>query len=327
MTVKAKYVLAGDAGYKFNLVKLGSSNYDLTAAYNKDNLPDVEVTRPGIETDLSKLHNRCLLSVNGYFYLTDYTDERLFIPGATATMVKSRSNQVGVLSFNDTHSNLVKTKLTKTMLSKDGDYGYLDKVILTFDHDVEHCMLVLAGYPIFEQEGFLYRISDRSFVLRLDRLSYIDKLYELSRYRNIFDELEIPVSKINPSMIDGNVARSDAVIEKLVDLNNSFMVEFPGHSLQTRKVYLEQSKVPGNVRIQNEPTSLLLGGKGKVIEYKKVEKVEGVYTVHTTDFYMNNHLFSKMPSSAIQHYNDHRVVGNTYTLNEGFFLDMFLTPN
>ena len=72
MTVKAKYVLAGDAGYKFNLVKLGSSNYDLTAAYNKDNLPDVEVTRPGIETDLSKLHNRCLLSVNGYFYLTDY---------------------------------------------------------------------------------------------------------------------------------------------------------------------------------------------------------------------------------------------------------------
>lgn len=322
---KIQYRLAVASGYKANIVKIGREEYDLSAYQYKDNFPDIEITRPAIHTDLQLLDTKCLMTVNGYIYPTAYQSGRLYIPGATSSMLKSRSNQLGILSFNSLETNLKKTKITPAMISYEGAYSYFEKAIITFPEEVKDCFLVLAGYTVFEQSEFFYRVSDRSFALRLDRLNYVERLYELARYRNIYEELGLDVSVNNPNAFEVDTACSNLIVEKFLTLNNTFLVETPGYSIETNKVYLEHSNVPGNFRTEIEPNLPVVGGYGKFIEYKKKKHNLNKHTVYTTDAYMNNYLFTKMDRRELGMFNSNRVVGNTYSLSQAYFFEIKLT--
>lgn len=319
---EVKYQLANTAGYKFNIVKIGHNEYDSLAYYHKENFPDIEITRPNIDTDLSLLNTKCLLTVNGYIYPTIYQNNRLFIPNATKTMLKSRSNNIGILSFNNLTSNLIKHNITIDMITAETHFSLYEKAIITFPNDIGNAILVIAGYPIFQNPEYFYRVSGNSFVLRLDRLQYIEKLYELERYRDIFKELNITVSPNNPSMIDGIVVRSDAIIMKFLTLFNSFLVEVPSSTLTTSKIYLEHSNVSGNFRTEKEPIYPIVAGYGKFCEYTKRKNNDTKYTVYMNDAYYNQHLISNMSYNDIKVYNDHRQVGSTYRLSNVFFLNI-----
>lgn len=323
--IHINYQLANSAGYRFNIIKIGENIYDDLAYYHKDNFPDIELTRPNIDTDLSLLHNKTLLTVNGYIHPTVYQDEKLYIPNATKSMLKSRSNSVGILSFNKLENNLIKHQITAEMITPESPTSMFEKVIITFNKDIGIPVLVICGYMIFEDPEYFYRVSSNSFVLRLDKLNYIEKLYELQRQRNIFEELGIPTSINNTSLIDGSIARSDISIIKFLSSFNSFLVELPVDNFQTKKVFLEHSTVPGNFRTELEPTLPIIVGYGKIAEYIKRKNNDNKYTVYINDAYYNQHLFSSIPFNDIKVYNDHRQVGNTYRLSEAFFLDMYTT--
>lgn len=314
------YRLANTAGYKFSIAKIGQNAYDPLSYYNKANFPDVEVSRQ--DTDLSILHTKCLMTVNGHIHPTVLLDSKLYIPNATTGMLHSRQNNIGILSFAQLADPLVKTAITPEMLSTEDGETMFHKTIITFPHDVGHPILVFMGYMVFEHPEFFYRVSSTSFVLRLDRLNYVEKLYELQRYRDIFKDLDLQVSPNNPSVIDGTQARADATIVKALTTYNSFLVEVPAASLSTRKVYLEHSNVPGNFRTHKEPTSPVVVGYGKIGEYHHTQTNDQKHTVYLADAYYNNHLLSHMPADQIQTYNDHRVPGTTYRLSEAFFLEI-----
>lgn len=319
---KVKYQLANAAGYKFNIVKIGQNQYDLLSYYHKENFPDVEITRPNIDTDLSLLDTRCLLTVNGYIYPTMYSNNRLYIPNATKSMIKSRCNNIGIISFNSLNRNIVKHSISVDMITAETHFSLYEKAILTFNREISNAILVIAGYPIFENPEYFYRVSNNSFVLRLDKLQYIEKLYELARYRDIFTELNVSVSRNNSSMINATLVRSDAIIMKFLTLFNSFLVEIPSNTLTVNKIYLEHSNVPGNFRTEKEPTYPIVVGYGKFSEYVKRKNNDTKYTVYINDAYYNQHLVSNMNYNDIKVYNDHRYVGSTYRLTNAFFLDI-----
>lgn len=316
------YQLANTAGYKFNICKIGFNNYDELAYYHKDNFPDVEVTRPGTFTDMADIHNKCLMSVNGYIYPTELIDDRLFIANATKSMLKSRANHVGLISFNSLTSNLIKKPINISMVTPESPFTLYQKAIITFDEAIDTPILVICGYMVFEDPEVFYRVSDRSFALRLDRLNYIEKLYELNRCRDIFDELNIPTSINNPSVIDAGVARSDAAIISFLTSFNSFLVSVPIGGLELKRIFLEHSNVPGNFRTEIEPISPILVGYGKIGEYFKKKNNDTKWTVYLDDAYYNQHLVSNHSFTDIQLYNDHRVVGSTYRLTQAYFLSM-----
>ena len=325
MSVKISYQLANKAGYKFNIVKLGEHVFDQLAYYHKENFPDVEIARPVVDTDLSLLHTKALMTVNGYIYPTVYQDRKLYIPNATKSMLKSRSNQIGILSFNKLKNDLVKHTITAEMVTPESPTSMFEKAIITFPKDIGHPILVMCGYMVFEDPEVFYRVSSNSFVLRLDRLNYIEKLYELSRQRDIFKELDIPVSNNNSSMIDADTARSDETIKKFLSSFNSFLVEVPVATISTKKVFLEHSTVPGNFRTELDPTLPIMVGYGKIGEYHKAKTNDQKYTVYVEDAYYNQHLFSSMSYEQIKVYNDHRTPGNTYRLSQAFFLEISTT--
>lgn len=316
------YKLGVQAGYKFNIAKQGQHTCDPISYYNKANFPDVEITRPGTSTDLDLLDKKCLLTVNGYIYPTSVSENRLYIPKATEALLKSKSNNIGILSFNSLETELVKTKITQEQITGESPTPLYQKAILTFDRPIDTAFLVMAGYCVFEQPEFFYRVSDRSFVLRLDRLNFVDKLYELSRYRAIFEELGIPVSPNGQDVIDATVVRSDETVLKFLTLFNSFLVEIPGYSLTRKKIYLEHSNVPGNFRTELEPKYPVFAGCGKIVEYLTRQSNDTKYSVYTSDAYINHYLFSKASTGELNLYNAHRVVGKNYQLSECFFLKL-----
>lgn len=322
-TIHFNYQLANTAGYKFNICDIGNNVYDDAAYYHKDNFPDVEITRPNYTTDLSLLNTKCLMTVNGYIHKTNFNDGRLTIPKATSTMLKSRENNIGILSFNQLKDPLKFTSITADMISTEALTSMYEKTIITFDRDIGFPILVICGYMIFEDPEFFYRVSSNSFVLRLDRLNYIEKLYELSRQRNIFHELDIPVSPNNPTMIDAEIARSDIAIANFLTTYNSFLVEVPVDNLNLKKVYLEHSNVPGNFRTEVEPNLPIIVGYGKIAEYQKRRNNDVKYSVYINDAYYNKHLFSYLDPSKLKVINDHREVGSTYRLSQAFFLDIY----
>lgn len=322
MKVPCNYQLASKAGYKFQITRIGEHVLDQLAYYHKENFPDVEVSRPSVDTDLSLLHTKALMTVNGYIYPTVYQDRKLYIPNATKSMLKSRSNQIGILSFNKLAGDLVKHTITPAMVTAETPTSMFEKVIITFDKDIAHPILVMCGYMVFEDPEVFYRVSSKSFALRLDRLNYIEKLYELARQRDIFNELGVPVSPNNSSMIDADVARSDVTITKFLTAFNSFLVELPATGLETRKIFLEHSNVPGNFRTELEPTFPIMVGYGKIGEYHKKKTNDQKYTVYVEDAYYNQHLFSSMSYQDIKVYNDHRLPGSTYRLSQAFFLEI-----
>lgn len=323
-TLDVNYVLANQAGYKFKITDMTNNVYDPSAYWTKENFPDIEVTRPNTTTDLSKLDTRCLVSVNGFYYPTIYTNGQLFVPNATKSMLKSKANHIGILSFNSMGLDLDKIPLTQDMFTGDPNFSLYEKVIITFNKDLQYPALIINGYMIFEDPEFFYPVASNAYVLRLDRLNYIEKLYELNRYRDIFTELGIPVSPNDPSVIDGDVARSDAMIMKFLSTFNCFLVNFP-YPLVTEKIYLEHSNIPSFFRTEIEPTHLLVGGYGKTLEYYKKQTLNTKYNVSTLDAYYNQFLFSSKPYNEIALYNDHRVVGSTYRLAQAYFMKLSLT--
>lgn len=317
------YINARRAGYRAEICKVGENVYDPLQYWVKANFPDIEVTRPTLTTDLSLVHNKALFTVNGYIYPTEYVNSRLYVPKATLSMLKSKANHIGLISFNTLEGNLTKHPLTATNITPDGNYSLYEKCVITFPTPIRSPFLVIAGYLQTEQEGVFYRISDSSFMLCLNKLSYIERLYETQRYREIFKELEIPTSVNNISMIDAAVARSDSTVMKYLTLFNSFLVDVPVDRLFVNKVYMNQANIPSAFTTDVPPLFPLVVGYGKFAEYQYTTGPDGRYNVSTIDAYYDQHLLSKLNVDQAAVYNDHREVGSTYRLSNAYMLDIY----
>jgi len=324
-TVTFQYSLANTSGYKFNITKIGFNNYDDLAYYNKENFPDIEITRPATDTDLKSLDSKALITVNGYVHNTTVIENRLYVANATKSMLRSRENNIGIFSFNSLPGVLTKTPITADMITPEAPFTLYEKAVITFNSPVNCPILVVCGYLIFENPEVFYRVSPNAYVLRMDKINYIEKLYELKRSRDIFTELDIPISPNNVSMIDANTVRSEVAITKFLTTFNSFLVDLPVNNLSVDRVYLEHSNIPGNFRTELEPTLPIMVGYGKLAEYSKRKTTENKYTVYVNDAYYNKHLFSNTSYGNINVYNDHRQVGSTYALTQAFFLKVSTT--
>lgn len=321
--VSAQYVLANAANYQFNIVKMGHHNLDDLAYYYKEDFPDVEITRPGYTTDLGLIDQKCLVSVNGFIHSTVFSDGRLYIPNATKSMLRSRTNSVGILSLEGLTDQVTRQKLQTNMIFEDVGFTPFERVLISVPVAVQKPVLIMGGYIVFENPEYFFRISDNTFVLRLDRLLYVEKLYELSGYRDIFKDLEVPVSDHNLTMVDGAVVRSMATIRRFLSLDNSFLLDLHVPEISTQRIYMQHTNVLGSFRTSALPVLPLFSGYGKLCEYKRVHDADGRYTVSAQDAYYANHVFSASAPKTLDVYNDHRKPGDTVRLAQAFFLDIF----
>ena len=313
------YQLANVAGYRLDIAKIGKNEYDPLSYYYKKDFPDLKITRPNTETYLELLDKRALLTVNGYVYSTIYENNTLYVRNAVETMLKTRKNHVGILSFAELNKDLKKIPIKQSMIFTEQPYTLYQRAILKFNEPVVKPILIVAGYMIFETPNYFFRVADDTFVLNLEALNYMEKIYELNRYCNIFTQLGVSINTTNASLVDADVIRSNNVITKFLTLHNSFLVDV-GTNYNIEKIYLEHSNVPCSFRTEVEPIYPIVVSYGKFTEYFKMRQIDSKFNIYTSDGHYNKHLFSYLPKDLIKVYNDHRTTNNTYRLTPAFFL-------
>lgn len=327
MTTPITYQLASDANYRFNIANIGRHEYDPMAYYFKENFKDVHVTRRGASMDIPRLEAQFLWTVNGYIHKSVVSGDQLYLEGAVEGMLRSRCNKIGMLNFSGLTSQLKKLPITVQQVSEDMNLPAYEKIYIAFDEPVVSPILVMAGYLVFENPEFFYRVSDTVFVLHLHRVNYMEKLYELYKYRDIFKDLGVPVSPNNPTHVNTEAVRSLETIKKFLSLGNSFMLDTGSpNGLALDRLYLEHSSVPGNFRTHKLPILPLFVGYGKLSEYHREEINSERWTVYIQDAVYNNYIFSATNHNLVKTYNGHRIPHSTYKLAEGFFLDIRPKP-
>ena len=293
-STKIKYVKYSDAyysGYKAELTKIGYNLNPLTT--NKLELTDIELTRPRYTTDLSLIHTHCIVTVNGIIHLTDTDGKRLFIYDA-GKMVRTHSqNHIGIMSFLDI-GRVDKIKLTNEMITrveasiplKDGITIKLPDDIITKDKVV---ILVMGGYLVFQQNNEFFEIGDNQYLLKVKALPLVERILESRPYLDL-STLGLTEQENKPGCLSLDEVYSDEVLRKLLTISQSHILVIDTNKLIYNKVFLHNTKLPGEFVSHVDPIYPLVVNYGKIVEYWKTYD-QGRWSVKVADSYYRNFIY------------------------------------
>ncbi len=321
-TTEVKYVKYSDAfraEYKVEPCKAG---YVMPDNYPNENFNDLKVFRPKYTTDVTKLHSHCLLSVNGYYHWTEADAKTTYVIDGAKSMRMSRLNHMGVLSFNDVGS-LTKVKLDPTkIVGADGTTPLKNKVYFTIEEDLtdKSIFMVLGGYLVFQEFGIFWQSGDKTFTLDLNRLPYVERIYESKRTIDL-SSLELSEDDINPDLINLAQVKSDEVIRKYMTLNQSFLVIVDKPRLSLNKINIKHCNLPGMFTAYQDPVYPLIVNYGRVAEYWKTFE-DGYWSVNVQDSYMRNYVLSEQSETFLTNVNSNLVPNKPYVNSRGYLLEI-----
>lgn len=310
-TVKhAKYADAFKAGYK-------------VAPISAETSPDAEIpvgmknwlfmTKSGL--DYLEFQKYCLVSVNGFYHLTEANSEGIWIIDGMTTFRTSSNNHLGITSFKDL-GRLKITPITDGMIhNQPGDLeqlGTRSYIKIPGGMDGYTTMVVIGGYLHFVSKDLIYRTAADTICIDFNNLPLVERIYE-SKDRIDLTSLGLETSTTNPSLISTTQLFSDAVIRKYLTLSQSFIVQ-----LDTTEIYLEydqlaETRLPGLYLSNVNPIWPVIGRSGKIVNFWSVEE-DGKWSLTADDTVIPNYLFNTVrnyPSNPVV--SDSKVPAMRYT--------------
>lgn len=315
----AKYSDAIRSEYKINLTIAGQV---LPENYPQSELVDLKLTRPKYRTDMQLIHDYCMVSVNGYYHMTDAAGETAYVYQGGKTMHQSKLNHVGILSFYDI-GRLQKIRLDPTrIIPADVDSQLKDKLIFSITEDLagKSFFLVLGGYMIFPDENVFWQSSEQAFTLDLNKLPYVERLFESNKYIDL-TPLGLTELPINPDAYNVPELFSDAVIRKYMTLSQSFLVLVDTPHLVTNKLHIRKSTLPGMFTCYQDPAYPLVVNYGKVAEYWKTEE-DGYWSISVQDSFLRNYVLSEQPVQSEETITDQLRPDQPFFHSRGFLLEI-----
>lgn len=315
----AKYSDAIRSGYKIGLTSIGMH---LPDNYPISDMPDLVLTRPKFNTDLSLIHKHCLVSVNGFIHRTDTDGTAAFVYDGGVTHRLSKKNQLGILSFfnigavkqvaidvDSVHSpNDTTTLYQRTYFSIEGDLK--GKSII----------LVLGGYLVFLEPGVFWQTGDNSFALNFDAIPLLARYFESKEYIDL-SSLTMPINTENPDMIHVPTVFSDEVIKQYLALSQTFVAVIDTPHLFTNTRAIRHSVLPGMFTTYQEPVYPLIVNYGKIADYWKVEE-DGHWAITVQDKAFTNFVFTYSPVKSLVNITPNAKPDRTYYQTKGMLLEI-----
>ena len=318
---QVKYAWYEDAvrcGYK---AELGQVGYHFPADYPKIELPDLKITRPRTTTDVSVLHTKALMTVNGFLHLTDTDGQSLWIKDGAKSMHHCKLNHFGIISFNQM-ATIKKIPITPAMLYPEvTDRPLIENVNIRLPEEIGNrsFLLSIGGYLQLPEAEICWQNGDQVISLCLEKIPYAERYFESSHYLDL-SALQLEPSPDHPNAITIDQLSSDEVIRRYLTLSQSFIVLIDIPYIFSRKIFIRHSALPGNYTAYQEPRYPQITGYGKISEYWKVYE-DGHWVVNVVDGYTDNYVFTYRPLDRLQVITDQRVPGRTYQHSGGFLLE------
>jgi hypothetical protein len=315
----AKYSDIFRSEYKAKIIEAGMIHPD---NYPESELHDVELTRPKYQTDMSLVHSHCLVSVNGYFHMTDTDGSKAYVYNAADTMRKSRTNHMGILSFLDIG------ELTKVRINKDNITGQTDtsplseRVYFNIEENIDNksVILVLGGYLIFPSQNVFWQSGNRTFALDLNHIQYIERIYESDMYIDL-KQLALTTDPINEDMINVDELWSDRVIKEYMTLSQSFLVIVDTPQLTTNKIFIRHNSMPGMFTAYRDPVYPLIVNYGKLAEYWKTYE-DGHWAVNVQDSFLRNYILTSQRKQVLANVNNNLIPSKPFWHSRGYLLEI-----
>lgn len=319
---KVDYIVYSDAyriGYTLNLAAKGMNYPD---DYPRDDLHDLVITRQGYTTNLSLLHDYCLVSINGYYHMTTTDGTQAWVVDGGRSVKKLNQGHAGLTSFMNL-GKLTKLPFDPAQLQASLPEKTLkDGIDFTIPEDVtgKTFFMVLGGYLVFPDSDVFFQTSPTSYHLAFQRLPYLERLYESQASLDL-SSLGLTVSELNPDLINIDEVYSDRVIRNYFGLSQSFFVILDRADVFIDEITLKPMQIPGLFTAYQEPKLPLRCGFGRTAEYWKID--EGRYwSVNVMDNYLRNFMFNKIPGGSLVNVTGQLYMERPYFFSQGKLLNI-----
>lgn len=314
----ATYSDAVRVGYSFKLDKAG---YALPDNYPASDKTDLKLSRQKYNTDLSLLHSHCLLSVNGFYHMTDTDGTNAWVMDGGKSAMKKTFSHVGIWNFHKV-GRLSKIKLVADDIVPTTENGLEEGLSFTVDADLENksYFLILGGYLVLPEEDVFWQSGDKRFHLNLKYIPYLERLLESADYIDL-SPLQLTSTELSATNMNVEEVHSDAVIKRYLTLSQSFLVVIDRKDVFWQKHFIRHSGMPGLLIAYREPVYPLFVGYGRTAEYWKVLE-SGQWAVTVEDSWVRNYTFRLQDKNGLTNVTDQIPAQNPHYYSQGLLLEM-----
>lgn len=267
----AKWSLSSRSGY--HAVPWDPVRHDAIPAADRSG---VLLQRESPQTDYTALYKSCLVSINGFYHLTDVSGtDGLLVYDAAKTIRKSNSARIGIYSFFPlggvtlipiTPAMVFKRQTPEMIAGTIPTPGYKDIGYVKLPVSVagKTTLLVLGGYLHTPDQNIHRMVSDTELEISTNQIPLADRYFESSRVMDL-SSLGLPLA--NLGVVDQAQLTSDAVWLKYLTLSQSFVVVINQPSIFVNRFPVQKVKVLGEYMTYQRPTYPLQVGLGRHCEY------------------------------------------------------------
>lgn len=315
----AEYRNAIQQKYKYFPEMVG---YNLPPGYPLAGLKDLRVERELIPTDLTILHSHCLMSVDGFYHMTDADFDYTYVLNGNTTAQNVHCAHLGILSFLGI-GPLEKKPLRKLdILPLTEGQPMKDGMILHFNGDVadKHVFLILGGYIVRPSEGTFFKNGDNSWVFYPQSIPYVARYFEsrkkldLSSMKVVWEDNGDPHMNVNQDSL-----WSDEVLTQYFMLSQTFWVAVDCEELFFDEIGIRVSNLPGFLAAYTEPVYPLIGGYGAQIEYSAVREASW-WALRVESHYYKKFSFQVNQPSLVKTVSDHLLPYQQSTRTTAYML-------
>jgi hypothetical protein len=264
-----KYAQAWHVGYDIQArARLGTVKSEASPYYKEDliiNHPDFTPER---------IRDNCLISVNGYFHLTDWTVDGVRVIDGNTTAVRCNDNQIGLYSF-ETIGKLSYHRITADMIKpQEVDTPLWDATYLTLPDDVDlkdkTVLLVTGGYLNVLSDVYT-RTGDRTWRLSFGKMMFLNRYLQSVKDMDL-SSLGLSTSPKDPSLFNVQELKCDRVINAYLQLSQSFFVIVDSPSLFQTFEPVQYLQLPGRFVNAEGKQYPLVGAYGRMLDYHVIDE-------------------------------------------------------
>lgn len=312
-TKYAQYFDGFRAGYKFHPIHPSAA---LDSEYPLSEKTWLHITREN--TDYIKMHNSCLVNVNGFYHMTDTDGTCLYAKDATKSLFLSKQNQIGFYDFSNLGQLSLIPITTDMILNHENIHGLRNSCHIHLGTDVSNktVMLVLGGYLHVLDTRTFYRLNESVFGIDFNNLNLIDRYFE-SRYYIDLSSLPLEKSPRNPNQISVDNFFNDENLLAYLTLSQSFFVILDNSDIFTDRQYIRATNMPNMFISFEEPKSPLIVGSGKVSNYW-YQLEDGQYSINSHDAMNSNRVYDTVDVLKEVSVTDARIPYNPVSHSNAF---------
>lgn len=264
-----KYAQAWHVGYNVQpRARLGTVQHESSPYYKEDLI----ITHPKFTPQ--RIRDNCLISVNGYFHLTDWTNDGVRVIDGNTTVVKCNDNQIGLHSF-ETIGGLNFVRITPDMIKAQAEGTPLwDATYLTLPDDIDltnkTVLLVTGGYLNVLSDVYT-RVSERTWRLSFGKMMFLNRFLQSVREMDL-SSLGLSDYPADPSLFDVQELKADHVISAYLSLSQSFFVIVDSPSLFQAFEPVQYLNLPGRFISSERIQYPLTGAYGRMLDYHVIKE-------------------------------------------------------